>query len=240
MKSPRSEGQLANADGFIKSLSLRRESGAVLLDSSYEYGLFRPDLFQQLAVEAPKNADQMAPRRLADFLAGRVLGRLAVRELADCEVQLPIGEDGAPAWPKGIIGSISHSHGFCCCLASNIETTALGVDLERIVDDRGAQAIQSVCLSQSERAFLCRQGDGMPLVLMTLIFSAKETIFKAYARVIGRHFGFGSIQLVGLSEDKVLEFEFVGANLYPIEVGHRVFVNYELRENFVRTWHFAA
>src|SRR5580692_9704966 len=49
-----------------------------------------------------------APPRMATFRAGRACARGALKELGSRNVAIPIGPSGAPIWPPGFVGSITH------------------------------------------------------------------------------------------------------------------------------------
>jgi 4'-phosphopantetheinyl transferase EntD len=111
-------------------------------------------------------------RRVAEFAAGRHCARLALRELGIEAGPIPIGERGAPQWPAGVTGSISHGAELAGAVAAR--TTAysgLGLDIER----RGRLA------PQLYRLLFTEQELAAPITpdLAVLLFSAKEAVYKA-------------------------------------------------------------
>ena len=52
---------------------------------------------------------QSAPKRRRDFALGRSCARAALAELGHGEAVIAKGDDGAPLWPPGIAGSITHT-----------------------------------------------------------------------------------------------------------------------------------
>ncbi len=77
-----------------------------------------------------------APKRRAEFLAGRHAAKLALERLGQ---RAPVGRnlDGTPAWPSGVTGSISHGGGIACAaVAPQRNYQSLGIDVERILLDR--------------------------------------------------------------------------------------------------------
>lgn len=135
------------------------------------------------------------PRRARDFAAGRQAAADALAALTGREAS-PVGRrpGGAPEWPRGIVGAISHSDGLAVALVGCAERYAgLGVDLERVVADPAG--IAPGVLTVPERAWL----DAADPLAVTLAFSAKETLFKALRPMVGRFFGFDAAVLEGLS-----------------------------------------
>ncbi len=73
---------------------------------------------------------KLVPRRRLEYLAGRLAARAALQSLgADDPV---IGRhDGAPVWPAGYCGSISHSAGLAVAVAARSrDWRSLGIDIE--------------------------------------------------------------------------------------------------------------
>ena len=67
------------------------------------------------------------PKRVAQFTAGRVCARRALAQLGNTEpVPILMGEDRAPQWPAGYVGSISHTD-------TSVSYTHLTLPTKRIV-----------------------------------------------------------------------------------------------------------
>jgi 4'-phosphopantetheinyl transferase EntD len=121
--------------------------------------------------------------RREQFTAGRVLARRALAELGHAAVELPSGEDRAPHWPPGIVGTITHTHGWCAAaVARASEVTAIGADVEAATPlDPGLW--ERICRPE-ERAFLQTLPSARAGLLAKAIFSAKESAYKAlYPRI---------------------------------------------------------
>jgi hypothetical protein len=75
---------------------------------------------------------EVAPQRACEFAVGRLCAHRVLAALGVEERPLLIGADGAPEWPGGIAGSISHTTGFCVAAACRIgDAAGLGVDVEQ-------------------------------------------------------------------------------------------------------------
>jgi 4'-phosphopantetheinyl transferase EntD len=128
--------------------------------------------------EEAQNIAQAVDSRRRQFTAGRLLARRAWQELGVPPSALLNDEQRVPTWPAGIVGSITHTHGWCgAVVARASEFGALGADVE------AASALdldlwQRVCRPE-EREFLGRQSQGLAGLLAKAVFSAKESIYKA-------------------------------------------------------------
>jgi 4'-phosphopantetheinyl transferase EntD len=85
---------------------------------------------------------------------------------------IPQGADRAPVWPRGIVGSISHTSALCVAAVSQTQA-AIGVDLE---PDHPLEAalIPSVCTQREIARLPHNRGR-----VAKLIFCAKEAAYKA-------------------------------------------------------------
>jgi 4'-phosphopantetheinyl transferase EntD len=147
------------------------------------------DLFpnERIAISAA------GPRRRAEFAAGRRVARLAITGLGLGTFGIPSGEDRAPVWPPSIVGSISHCDGLALAIVSRrCDLSALGVDCETRVRVPPSLAHRILRPDEVRPA-------GLPSELeqdwLTVIFSAKEAVFKAVYPAIGRIIGFDKIKL---------------------------------------------
>lgn len=149
--------------------------------------------------EADIVAGSVASRR-REFAAGRTAARQALLRLGECPTRILKRGDGAPLWPEGIVGSLSHS-GACCvaAVARARQVVALGLDVEgaeRLPHD----TIRLIC-SDAER----RATTGWPQpqrdLAFKIMFSAKESIYKAYAPRYGRFLDFRDVEIDGAPMD---------------------------------------
>lgn len=133
-------------------------------------------------------------KRLAEFAAGRRAAHQSMERLGLSVRAVAHGPDRAPVWPRGVVGSISHSETHCLALVAVATAyAALGIDLE---DDRDlpGDLIEVVC-TRAERGWLSVQPDGMRGRLARLIFSAKECAYKAQFGVTRQLIGFEAFEI---------------------------------------------
>ncbi|KZL23785.1 phosphopantetheinyltransferase component of enterobactin synthase multienzyme complex [Pseudovibrio sp. WM33] len=146
------------------------------------------------ALLAANRLGSATKKRQAEFLAGRVLTCEAFG-IAD----LPRGGAGAPLWPAGITGALSHSKG-CIAALAGPDTRRLGLDLEALLPEPSLGPLIARALTSAERRRLLGMPPPQQARRMTLIFSAKETVYKALAGEAGGGLEFQAVCLIGCSD----------------------------------------
>jgi|GEM_PF-1100348 len=135
------------------------------------------------------------PKRIAEHTAGRYFAARALLAAGHPLHTLPpvgVGERQAPIWPAGFIGSITHAgeRVVAACAASR-GVFALGIDVERIMLSETAIELRGSVCTETELASLPGVGDRSRLaLLLSLVFSAKESLFKALYPHVRRFFSF--------------------------------------------------
>jgi 4'-phosphopantetheinyl transferase EntD len=121
--------------------------------------------------------------RQADREAG-----LAAARAAFASAGLPDGAivghepDGRPRWPAGWTGSVAHGGGYAVSgIAPVDECRGLGVDIEQYAALPLEDA--ATVLDEQEKAMAATSED--PAAMATLLWSAKESAFKAWSMAIG-------------------------------------------------------
>lgn len=155
--------------------------------------VFDPADESVLDVEIPNTLRAAMPKRRIEFAAGRHCAREALRLLAPSVVDTPItvASDGSPAWPAGFSGSITHTHAFASAIVARAaEAIGLGLDSERLIEPATAAKIAYCVATTDEISRLSGATNASLPLLVTAVFSAKESIFKCLHRFVGRYFDF--------------------------------------------------
>jgi 4'-phosphopantetheinyl transferase EntD len=134
--------------------------------------------------------ERVSDKRRREFTAGRECARIALGKLGVVPVPILIGERGAPQWPPGIVGSITHCDGYRAAAAAHAsDVAAIGMDAEP--DDPLPRGVLDVISLPAERARLAAlAGEGPAVCWDRLLFSAKESVYKAWFPLTGRWLGF--------------------------------------------------
>jgi 4'-phosphopantetheinyl transferase EntD len=116
--------------------------------------------------------------RRREFTLGRHCAHAALDLLGFRNCTIARGRDGAPVWPAGVLGSITHTKGYAACLVAKKEHFGgVGIDAERVseIPEEFAQRL----FVPEERAYLADLDPRARKVAATIIFSAKESYYKA-------------------------------------------------------------
>ncbi len=147
---------------------------------------------------------RMAVKRKAEFIAGRYCAAKCLEQLGINTLVVEMNADRSPQWPAGVCGSISHSRGVAMAVATcSQEVRGIGIDIENELSVDTAKRISSQILNADELA-LYQQVYAKSLDFerfMTMVFSAKESIYKALYPRVQRFFGFDAVSLVSLEKN---------------------------------------
>lgn len=120
---------------------------------------------------------QFSQKRLADFSTGRYCALKALEQLGIHDAIIPIGEDRAPIWPEGIVGSISHCDSLTgAIVAKSSDHISLGLDIEEI--GRVTPDLWDLVFTENEKNYLSGLSHENKHVQSTAIFSIKEAFYK--------------------------------------------------------------
>ncbi|EFE65865.1 4'-phosphopantetheinyl transferase family protein (plasmid) [Streptomyces viridosporus] len=130
------------------------------------------------------------PKRRREFAAVRSCARRAMRKLGVPARPVLPGERGAPVWPDGLTGSMTHCEGYCAAaLVRAADLASLGIDAETH-GPLPEGVLASVSLP-GEAARIGRLSAERPAVHWDrLLFSAKESVYKAWFPLTGEWLDF--------------------------------------------------
>ncbi|MGA9703968.1 4'-phosphopantetheinyl transferase family protein, partial [Pseudomonas sp.] len=112
-----------------------------------------------------------------------------------------IGEDRAPVWPAHISGSITHSTGRAAAIVGHkAQWRGLGMDLENLLSLERAERLAGEILTADELQRMVALPREHIALLVTLTFSAKESLFKALYPIVQKRFYFEHAEVVEWTE----------------------------------------
>lgn len=134
-------------------------------------------------------------KRRREYTAARVCARLALARAGFRPAPILPGPTGAPRWPSGVVGSITHCDGYrAAAVARSDAFAAIGIDAEPHAPL--PDGVLARVASESERAALARLAAQAPEFCWDrMLFSAKEAVFKAWSPATGRWLGFTDAEL---------------------------------------------
>ncbi|GAA0273208.1 4'-phosphopantetheinyl transferase superfamily protein [Streptomyces polychromogenes] len=125
-------------------------------------------------------------QRRREFTTVRGCARRALAALGVPPAPILPDRRGAPRWPDGIVGSMTHSTGYqAAAVARRHDTVSIGIDAEPNEPLPSAGTLALVTLPE-ERRWLSRRQVLRPDVCWDrLLFSAKESVYKAWFPITG-------------------------------------------------------
>ena len=137
-------------------------------------------------------------RRRAEFATTRACAHLALDRLGIARAPILRGEAGEALWPEGIVGSLTHCEGYRAAAVARREfVAALGIDAEPSV--RLPPGVLSLVALPREQAMVdeLTKASDLPSEICWdhLLFSAKESVFKAWSTLTGMWLGFRDVRL---------------------------------------------
>jgi 4'-phosphopantetheinyl transferase EntD len=130
------------------------------------------------------------PSRAREFTAGRLCARRLLAEFGIEEFPLMMADDRQPIWPTTLVGSITHTRGFCAAVvAPKMQMAGVGIDCE--VTESVKEEFWPKLFTAAETRWLRSLPNSQQAAAATLIFSAKETFYKCQFPLVGERLGFG-------------------------------------------------
>ncbi|GAA2978053.1 4'-phosphopantetheinyl transferase family protein [Streptomyces fulvorobeus] len=135
------------------------------------------------------------PKRQQEFTTVRFLARRALRTLGQEPAPLLPNRRGAPQWPQGIVGSMTHCDGYRAAVVARSDTTAaLGIDAEP--DAPLPDGVLDAIALPHEIALIGSLTARRPGISWDrLVFSAKESVFKVWYPLTGRELDFPEAEI---------------------------------------------
>jgi 4'-phosphopantetheinyl transferase EntD len=184
------EGDCVAPGGVADSSNARTSDGSwkptvpcPLLAELFPQGVIGATLRQpgdprRLMPDEKKYVLQAAAKRVHEFAAGRVCSRAALAELGISGAPLLMNDDRSPCWPSGVIGSITHTAGYCgAVVADGALWRGLGLDAE-VISHVGEDLRGAICTAEEMAWIDALPADRRP-VGIALAFVAKEAVYKS-------------------------------------------------------------
>ncbi|MES2821003.1 MAG: 4'-phosphopantetheinyl transferase superfamily protein [Pseudomonadota bacterium] len=172
--------------------------GARILRTRFDPSRFEFEDFQRQQIPPARGV----AKRQSEFLAGRLCARAALLQLTGALHMPAVGEDGAPRWPPGVVGSITHGAGWAAAMVtSSTDCLGLGIDLEELLSAERAERLAEQILTAAELERLQALPAERRALRVTLTFSLKESLFKALFPLVNIRFYFEDAELLSCSAD---------------------------------------
>jgi 4'-phosphopantetheinyl transferase EntD len=187
------------------------------------FGDLPATLFQAEEVAIANAVD----KRRREFTTGRGCARAALAKLGIPPVPIVPGLRGAPQWPPGVVGSITHCAGYrASAVALDRDIVTIGLDAEP--HETLPDGVLAAVASPGEQARLAALAASVPRMCWDrMLFCAKETVYKAWFPLTGRWLGF---------EDAAVDFDPVNRRFSARLLVDGPVVNGEVLTEFDGRW----
>lgn len=141
----------------------------------------------QAKIQYDPKVDGFHPNRKNEFLQGRLCASKAHELCTGRELlSLSVNQDRSPAWPSDVVGSISHNQYWVgAAVANHKDLVGVGIDFEVI----GRTKLELAKQIRSE-GDIKKHPKLSDEELLTIIFSCKESLYKALYPSVKKFFGF--------------------------------------------------
>jgi 4'-phosphopantetheinyl transferase EntD len=135
------------------------------------------------------------PKRIGEFAAGRLCARAAMARFGVEQFALRAAHDRQPLWPDALVGSITHTQGFCAAVVGErAHFAGLGIDAER-VDAVGSHLWPSIC-GPDELHWIASLPVQERGPAAALVFCGKEAFYKCQYPLTGEWLSFCDLRIV--------------------------------------------
>lgn len=181
----------------------------VIHSLAFDVQAFDAGFFAEYGIDFPAPVARAVRKRQAEYFYGRLCARAALMAL-DRVAPVASGAMREPLWPEGVVGSITHSRTVAAAVALPAAACrGIGIDIEELATPDSWQALRDLVLNPAEYALLEAQAQRLDLAtLLTLVFSAKESFYKATYTTVGHYFDFNALTLQAIDTGRC-ELSFV-------------------------------
>jgi 4'-phosphopantetheinyl transferase EntD len=138
--------------------------------------------------------------RRREFAEGRRCAREAMAKLGLAPVAIGTGPRREPLWPAGVVGAITHCRGFrAAAVARATDVDGLGIDAEP--HEGLPPGVRELVVAEGDEVMLRGLAAAAPGTHWDrVLFSAKESVYKAWFPLTGRWLGFEDASLTILPD----------------------------------------
>lgn len=177
-------------DDFVKNIEwgyIRAHRNVFYCKAIFDDDGYDDAYYDHFGISQPQHIKRSVTKRRAEHLAGRLCCQRILRALGLPE-EVSCHADRSPCWPPSVTGSISHCKNQALALVTREQNVCLGVDIE-LLNSQILRESADIFSSSDERNSLTEKFTSDAHALL-LIFSAKESLFKALYPRVNYFFGF--------------------------------------------------
>ena len=162
----------------------------------FDAATFSDAAFAAAHIDYPDVIRNAVPKRQAEFFHGRYCAQNA---LGNHHAQVGIGAHREPTWPPGLVGSITHTRSMAAAaVLPSSQWRGLGIDLESLAQGATLLSMHDLFVDASEWTYLQSLQALEPSRALVIVFSVKESFFKAVFNQVGEFFDFDAIKIIDI------------------------------------------
>ena len=197
-----SSSEIMNLEPFVSNECFNDwfETDFPIYHCYFDKNKFDDSLFNLAGMPFPEKLTRAVVKRKAEFLAGRYCASKVLSEFGLGSFHISVGEKRNPLWPEHIVGSISHCDTAAVAIASQAnQYLGIGIDIEEEITVDTMSNIESKIVFGDEVAMISENAELKPR-MFSIIFSLKESFFKAAYPIVQRYFDFDAISVTSLDQ----------------------------------------
>ena len=190
------------------NIGTSQREAIVINVTQFDQTRFCDVMFEQTNIYCPEVIAHSINKRKAEYFVGRYLVANRLNELGFEYCTLESNIDRSPKFPCGAIGSISHCESLACVAVApsyNPDRENLGIDVQKPISSDVCREIENMIVAGQEVDLAMSVGLTKEQAI-TLLFSAKEAIYKALAKFSTRDLNFTDAKLKQVNQN-TMEFE---------------------------------
>lgn len=208
---------------------------------SFDAANYSDALFKHYDINFPPQLTSTVSHRKAEYLAGRIAANHAMAALGMPPANISIGRHRRPVWPSGVAGAITHHRGqVYCMLAKQLVDSPSrlrpGIDYESFIPAQDLELLATSIVNPAELALITTHFQH-PEQGLSVVFSAKESLFKALYPEVGRYFDFLDVNVSNINIScRELELSLLCDLTRHLQRGCSFKVYWQTIDNSVLTW----
>ena len=157
-----------------------------------------PVQYKKLGFDFPGKVKNSVYKRQNQFAAGRLCAISIIEKILGKYINIGQDSFGRPVWPKGFIGSITHTDDIAIAIVENKNNfLSIGIDAERISGSKEIiSSLEDLVLVEGERELLLKAKRSDYEFILFLIFSFKESLYKCLNPLVNKMFDFSFVEII--------------------------------------------
>ena len=205
---------------------------------TYSPSDYTDELYTHHGIRFEESLRNAVKKRKAEFLAGRICVREALKRLEYPIIDVGIGPFRDPLWPEGIVGSITHTENFACAILEHSDQLcSIGIDSQQIIDRGIESEIVDQVLSREEQEKFFPSSTFANGV--AIAFAAKEAFFKCVFPFVGQYFEFHDVGITSIQTESLnqgsIDIKALKVLSPSIGLGWSIQVNFSVEDSFIHT-----